>query len=113
MPLTKEREDQITRAILEAIATGLENGTIHNADSATIADFWEGKVDSIKTEEDLLSFLLELSQKWPVFANLYTVEKGKKSEANEQQVTQDVVALANKGKIDEAVDLAKTATGEQ
>jgi hypothetical protein len=54
-PFTPQREDEINRALLGVIADSLENGSLKQSDRNPIADFWERKADSIKTEDDLLS----------------------------------------------------------
>ena len=75
MPFTPEREDQFNKAMLDVIATSLENGLLHQSDLSAIAHFWESKADGIKTEEDLLSYLSALAQKWRIFMPLYEREE--------------------------------------
>jgi hypothetical protein len=74
-PFTPQREDEINRALLGVIADSLENGSLKQSDRNPIADFWESKADSIKTEDDLLSLLSDLAKKWPVFYPLYELEQ--------------------------------------
>lgn len=113
MQLSQERKDQVFRAIAELNITLFENRSFSEENFAPVADFILGKIDIIQTEEELLSFLSELVEKWPVFEPILNQEKNKNTVSNTAQVTQNIVDLAKEGKIDEAIDMAKQATSQQ
>lgn len=110
MQLSQEQRDAIEKSIAELIIKGLREGLIQEEDLSPIGKFVLEKIDIIQTEEQMVAFLTELAQKWPLFSNILTIEKGKVTENSESQVAQNVLDLAKEGKIDQAVDLAKTAT---
>lgn len=110
MQLSQERRDDVEKQIAELVIKGLREGTIQDQDLSPIGKFVLEKIDTLQTEELMVVFLTELSQKWSLFSNILTIEKGKVTDQTENQVAQDVLGLAKEGKIDEAVDLAKTAT---
>ncbi len=102
----KKIEDEIAEAIIDA----LEDKKISEGDATQISDFVLRKIDLIKTHEELTSFLTELSQNWPVFESLGKIEQGEEQEVKEGAVAADVAELANEGKIEDAINLAKTVT---
>ncbi len=110
MQLSQERRDAIEKAIAELIIKGLREGLIQDEDLSPIGKFVLEKIDTLQTEEQMVAFLTEMVQKWPLFSNILTIEKGKATESSENQAAKDVLDLAKEGKIDEAVDLAKSVT---
>ncbi|OGH12388.1 MAG: hypothetical protein A2857_01485 [Candidatus Levybacteria bacterium RIFCSPHIGHO2_01_FULL_36_15] len=110
MQLSGEHRTEVEKAIVELIAASIENGSLGESDLPVIADFVLTKIDVLQTQEELVSFLSELSLKWPVFSNVQTLEQGKITQKAEDQALNSALDLAKEGKIDEAVDLARTAT---
>lgn len=113
MQLSQERRDEVLKEIADLIIVGLKDGSILENDLFPIADFTLQKIDTLATEEQMVIFLSELAQKWPVFSKIHTYEKGKVLEQTENIAAQNVMDLAKEGKIDEAVDLAKSATSSE
>ncbi|MBU4016288.1 hypothetical protein KJ980_01655 [Patescibacteria group bacterium] len=113
MQLSQERKDEVLKAIAELIIAGLKDGSIVEDDLFPIANFVLEKIDTLATEEQMVVFLSELAQKWPVFSKIYSHEKGKVLEHTENLAAQNVMDLAKEGKIDEAVDLAKSVTAPE
>lgn len=110
MQLSQERRDGVEKAIADLVLKGFKEGLIQDEDLSPIGKFVLEKIDTLQTEEQMVAFLTELAKKWPLFSNILTIEKGKVTQNSENQVAQNVLDLAKEGKIDQAVDLAKTAT---
>lgn len=113
MQLLQGRRDAIEKAIVELVINGLKEGSLPEDDLSPIANFVLEKIDTLQTEEQMVAFLAELAQKWPIFSNIHILEKGKVIEKTENQAAQNVLELAKEGKIDQAVDLAKSVTEPQ
>jgi uncharacterized protein YdaT len=113
MQLSQEKKDKLEREIIEIIANCLEKDLIKETDVPPIVTFYGEKIDNAQSEEDLQAFISEFVQKWPVFNALKIPADQNATEKNEQQITQNVVNLAKEGKLEEAVDLAKTVTEQQ
>lgn len=113
MQLSQERKDGVLKEIADLIIAGLKDGSILEDDLFPIASFVLEKIDVLATEEQMVVFLSELAQKWPVFSKIHTHEKGKVLEHTENIAAQNVMDLAKEGKIDEAVDLAKSVTAPE
>lgn len=110
MEFTEEHKNRIERAIVETVISALENGNLAESELSQIANFVLEKIDQIKTHDELVIFLSDLSSRWPIFTNLETLEKGEIEEKVEDEVAEGVLTLAQSGKIEEAVNLAKTIT---
>ena len=110
--MTNQEKEDIEKKILEEISNALEKGELKADDSAAIANFILEKLDGVSSSTELVNFLQELSQKWPVFNNLLEIEKGKQEQKDDQVAVGQVEDLARKGKIDEALSVAKSAIEE-
>lgn len=103
----QEHKKTLEKAIGEAIATALEKGNLSQEGLSEISDFILERIDKIQNHEELIKFVSDLSQKWPIFKNLELIEKGEAKEEAENTASQDVSNLLKGGKIDEAIDLAQ------
>lgn len=110
MDVTAAHKTEIERKILEAIINAFENNQVAEAELPTISDFVLTRIDQIQDHEQLVKFLDELSAKWPFFDNIEQLERGEVTEAKEDQIEQKVLEMAKSGKVDEAINLAKTVT---
>lgn len=111
MDFTESHKKEIEKQIVEAIITSLDKDNLKTTELPNIANFVLERIDNIKTHNELILFLGELARIWPVFVNLTAIEKGEVKEIKEDEVAQSVLTLAKSGKIDEAINLAKTMTG--
>src|SRR3989344_6534746 len=91
LDVSDEHKKEIEAKIVEDIVFGLESNKISETDLPRIADFVLGKIDNIQNHEELVSFLNELSEKWPVFDNLEEVERGEVKDSEEGQAEKDVL----------------------
>ena len=105
---TDQHKAQVEAQIVEIVAASLENNVLGQEELPVIATFVLDKIDTIKTQDELAVFLAELSGKYPIFKNIAIVEKGILNHEKENVVVKDMLNLAKNGKIDEAIQLAKT-----
>lgn len=107
---TQEHKNEIEKKIVEAIVTGLESNKILENQLSEIADFVLERIDALKTHEELVVFLSDLAARWPIFENIALTEKGEAKDKAEDRIASEALKLAQSGKIDDAIDLAKTMT---
>lgn len=110
MDFSPDHKKEIETNIVQAIITALEGNGLSKDELPKIADFVLERIDSVKNHDGMVAFLDELSSTWPIFINIASIEKGEVKEKVEDEVTEGVLTLAKSGKIDEAIDLAKTMT---
>ena len=110
MDVTAQHKTEIERKILKEIINALENEKLTEAELPDIADFVITHIDPVQNHEQMIKFLDELSAKWPFFDNIEQLERGEVTEAKEDQVEQKVLEMAKSGRVDEAINLAKTVT---
>jgi hypothetical protein len=110
MEFTDEKKKEIEKQIVDKSITALEQGFIEEDGLGKISQFVLSKIDSIKTHEELLSFLRELSGKWHFFSDMLVIESGEAELAQEKKSISEIEKLAKSGNLDEAIDLAKQAT---
>lgn len=110
MDFNDSHKKEIETRIVEIISSGLEKGDLKEEESKEIADFVLGRIDLIKNRTELEAFLSQLSSKWQVFKVLESLEKGETRKRVENEVAEGVLTLAKNGKINEALNLAKTMT---
>lgn len=108
--MTDEEKEKIHGLILDAIEDALEEKKIEEQEVQKIASFVTENIKSVNTHELLVKFLLDLSSRWPVFQNIYQVEQGKVREEETQAIVDKAVELTKEGKIEEAIDIAKSAS---
>ena len=110
MDVTEAHKTEVERKILEAEIDALENDQLSEAELPEIADFVLARIDQIHDHDQLVKFLDELSAKWSFFDNIEQLERGEVTEAKEDRVEQEVLELVKSGKVNEAINLAKTVT---
>ncbi len=110
METINDKKEVIQRRILETILQGLNNNILTQDDLPIIAEYVLGQMESIQNENELLTFLQSLAEKWQLFTNLKTLEERKVQELEEKDKTQQVLQLTREGKVEEALTLAKTIT---
>lgn len=101
-------KEKIEREIVETCAQALEKRELTTQDTSQVADFVLTKIDSIQNEQELLIFLGELSQKWPLFQTVIDMEKGSIQEQNEGIAINQITQNLREGKIEEAIQISQT-----
>lgn len=110
MDFTQEQKNKIEGEIVDVIISKMENNNLTEEDASLIADFVLSKIDAIKSNDETMLFLKELSTKWPFFENIAIIEGGEIKDKKEDVVAQEVLKLTKNGKINDAISLAKTMT---
>lgn len=102
--------NSVLNDVVDIMIACFEKGTMSEEDFPPIATFALEKIESINNEAEAEVLLKELSGKWPVFSSLANLAEGHNQEKVEGEVAEGVLQLAQSGKIDEALSLAKNTT---
>ncbi|OGH12343.1 MAG: hypothetical protein A2776_02525 [Candidatus Levybacteria bacterium RIFCSPHIGHO2_01_FULL_40_10] len=105
-----KHKTQIEKEVVERVATGIEKGDLKEEDLPLIGRFVLEKLDLARNQGELVSFLSELSARWPIFLTIEKIEEGSLTIAEESEVANGVLTLLKHGKIDDALSLAKNQT---
>lgn len=109
MELTAEHKKEAERRLVEIIIKALEQGDLKADEFPVVSSFILDKIKEANNHDSLMQFLRELSGKWRIFTPALVLESGEIKEGQKNEVAQNVLNLARSGKIDEALNLAKTA----
>lgn len=110
MEITNEKIQEIERRSVEVIIKGLEQGVIMEEDMQQAASYILTGLKNVTNQDELLSFLRQLSSKWTIFTPVLVLESGEIKEKMEDRAVDQVLDLARKGDIKQALDIAKSAT---
>lgn len=113
MDFTPEYKKKIEAEIVEVIISSLEKGVIEEKDLPVISSYVLESIDKVSNQQELLSFLTTLTEKWSIFGSLQKLEVGEVKEQSEQKVVQNVEQLIESGNIEQALAAAKAATSQQ
>lgn len=105
-----KRKQLLCQQIVDALTAALDKDEISSDDLPVISSSVLDEVNSATDENQLQAVLKGLADEWPVLANLVVLEQGQAKEKVEDEVAKGVSTLAQSGKIDDAISLAKTAT---
>ena len=103
-------KQNIDKKIVDKALTEFGNGKITEDDLKQIADFTVLGMEKITNKKQLYEFLKQLAAKWTIFEFIATIEERELKEAVESEVYKGVLTLAQNGKIENAIKLAKTVT---
>ncbi len=110
MDFTATDKEDIERQTLEIIAKALENDELTEAELPEISKYILGRIDKIENSDQLVTFLKDLSEIWPIFKSILDIEKGKVRSSMEKKAISDISTLTHNGNIEEAITMAKSAT---
>ncbi|HUV47131.1 MAG TPA: hypothetical protein VMW29_03275 [Candidatus Bathyarchaeia archaeon] len=96
-------KDKIGKQLAISLAQGLKEGKITLKESPVISSYILDNIDKITDSSQLIEFLKKLSEKWPIFANTLTLEKGEVEEVEEEKTAKKATDLIKENKIDEAL----------
>lgn len=113
MDLSVEKKKEIETALVEIVTKALTEDVLTEEDAPKVASFILDKINNVKTQEELLTFLRELSAQWSIFTPLLVIESGEVKEKSEEKAIEHVEALAEHGNIEEALQAAKNAIVQQ
>jgi hypothetical protein len=107
-------KDKIGMRIAGIISESLSKKIITEDQSDEIATYILENIDLAKSNSELFAFVEGLSVKWPIFNSILTssdqVQVPNPIQDKTDQVTHTVGDLLRENKIDEALQVAKTAT---
>lgn len=109
MDLTDQHKKDVERKLVETIIDSLQKNEISVGDKDAISAFILERMPIVKTHEEFIAFLRELSSKWAIFSPLLVIESGEVKDKNEEKAVDKVETLTQEGKIDEAINTAKKA----
>lgn len=107
MEFTEEKKKELEKQIVEMAISALENGAITEYMLGDISQFVLSRIDGIKNDEELATFLKDLSQRWSMFSPLYQEQKGQEQEEKDEAIADKAQALVKAGNIDEAIQIMK------
>lgn len=96
--------------VVDALIVSLENKMIKEKDIGPVAEFVLANIGAVSNEVKMGGFLNKLSEKWPIFSHMVSLYEREAQKRAESEIASGVLTLAQHGKIDDAVSLAKTAT---
>ena len=94
--------ERLTRKLIDA----LREKKITQEELSIISSYILDNIDKPKTNSELLDFLEDLSQKWPIFKDNLEVEEAEINEENKAQKVDQVEDLIEQNKIEDAIKLA-------
>ncbi len=113
MEFTAEHKKEVERKIVETIIAALKDNSLSSATLPEVSRFILDTIKTIDTHEQLINFLRQLSEKWNIFSKILVIESGEAKEKKEDKEAKKVEELTEHGNIDEALRVAKAATGGQ
>ena len=108
--LSEIQKNVHAETVLKILMYLLEKKKISDDEGKEIARITYEFLQKAQSELDIPSLYKNLSQKWSVFKTNEIEEWGKIDRKEESEVIQGVIELVRNGKIDEALNLAKTET---
>jgi hypothetical protein len=106
----QEHKRQIEKQIVDKALSEYGEGKITREQLKQIADYTVDAMSKIQNHAHVISFLNALSTHWTFFQGLAMVEEGEQRDLEETEVHSGVLTLAQNGKIDDAIKLAKSMT---
>jgi hypothetical protein len=90
MDLNEEHKKDIERKIMETIISSLESGKLNVEEYDRLAPFILERIEVVKTHDDLLLFLRDLTHQWPIFSFILTIENGEVRRFEDQAKVQEI-----------------------
>lgn len=99
---------KVEKALALKLIDIYESGKITQEQVAATATYLNNEFEKINSKTDLSSFLETVSARWPALSGVVLNEKADSSENADSELYSGVLALAQNGKIDKALKLAKS-----
>lgn len=110
MDSTEAYRDKIGERLTRKLAQALQEQEITQEEFSAAASYILDNIDMAKDNIQLVEFLTNLAQKWPIFSDVLTIERGEIKEEKEDEVVEKTEALIKENKLDEALAVAENAT---
>ncbi len=101
---------RVEKALALKIIDIYESGGLTQEDISKTALYLNGEIEKITNKTDLRVFLDSVAARWPLLSEIALSEKEDSSEEKDNELYSGVLALAQNGKIDKAIELAKSNT---
>lgn len=99
-------EEQVTNILVK----DFEEEILNEEEVQGLAQFVLDRIDTLKTDDDVVNFAKQLNAKYDGFANIEMLLKGMQERKLEQHVANKVLQLIKTGETKQAVALAKQHT---
>jgi len=100
-------KNRVGKHLTIRLALALKSGEITEQELPIIARFILDHIDNILNHEQLIQFLTNLSQKWPIFNHILTIEKGEEILNKEGYAINQIQQLLKQKRYNEAITIAK------
>lgn len=100
----------LQQKVVQIMAHQLEEGKTTQGELSQIAEYVLTQSSKIESEDELITFLSRLAERWEMFHDLYLIESGRIKEALAKEQIHKALNLTKEGKIDEALQVAKGTT---
>lgn len=102
--------NKIGERLTRRLAKALQDEKITKDELSEASSYILDNIDIAKDASQLVDFLSALSQKWPIFSDVLTLEEGEIKEEKEDEAIEKTEALIKESKFDEALKVAESAT---
>ncbi|MGE5041631.1 MAG: hypothetical protein ACM3IJ_01875 [Candidatus Levyibacteriota bacterium] len=109
MEFTQEHKKNVEKMIVDAAIDALGAQMIPESELQPIAAFVLGKIDLIKTVEELTEFLKELTAKWSFFLPIERFLEAEVKHEGEKELIDKAEDLVKNGNVNEALEVLKSA----
>lgn len=113
MDYIEEKKKDIEKQIVDLCISALDNKSLTEDQMGDISFFVLERIDLVKTQEELIEFLRNLSQRWSIFSGMLEIVEGEEEVANEKSKIENVENLIKSGDIDQALMAAKSAMNQE
>lgn len=98
----------VEKALALKIIDIYESGGMNQDDITKTAQYLNSEIEKINNKTDFRAFLDSVAARWPLLSEIALSEKEDSSEEKDSELYSGVLALAQNGKIDKALKLAKS-----
>lgn len=85
MDLDADHKNKIGSYLTRVLAQALKDGEISEEGASDAASKLLATVDTLRNQEELVAFLTQLSNRWPIFSNYLVIERSKLKEQTEEK----------------------------
>lgn len=109
MEFTTQQKEALEKQIVEMCISALENKQLTEAQMGEISFFVLERIDLLKTQDDYIDFLVQLSRRWSIFTSLMEIAKGNNEVAEDKNTVKNMEAMIKTGDLNGALELAHIA----
>lgn len=113
MKFDEKHKNKVGQQIALRLARAIGKKEISLIETPYVSRFILDRVDDIKTQEEMIGFLTELTQKWPFFEEVLALEKGEEVKTEEAEEMAEIRKQLAKDKTSQAVENANSAAKKE